>query len=235
MKKIDRSSEARSHSLHKLQKRIGGKGNIRTTILVFVAMIAVASLLFMSLEGTKETENPTTMSAVAGAPEAPEIAAIQAVLTHEFTGPDEEYLRISKDLYKQQNEPTYKGYVGKRNMPDKTEWYDYVEDAYLTYFTRIGFESFIEENPVMESHISNLDYRMNISDIAVKQVENMNAPKAYGFTAKVTYKDKDDMNFPFKISGVAIFSEDGKIDRMTISCDELLTRINEDIGKQTLP
>ena len=39
-------------------------------------------------------------------------AAIRAVLEKEFTGPDEEYLRLSEELYKQQMDPSYEGYVG---------------------------------------------------------------------------------------------------------------------------
>lgn len=224
MKNIERSNEARRDSLHKLQDKVRRKKRNGTPIFIFIAMVAIASFLVLSLG---KTEDPPTPLAAGVVEKDPIIGAIQAVLEHEFTGPDEEYLRIAEDIYKQQTDPSYGGYVGTDRLPDEAERITYLEDAYLSYFTKAGFDSFVRNTPAMAAHVFGLDYRLTISDITASQVENQNSPTAYGFTGQVKYEDKADVTTSFKISGVAIISDEGKIDMISISHGGLLDWIDE--------
>ncbi|KAA0965797.1 hypothetical protein FQ087_05855 [Sporosarcina sp. ANT_H38] len=155
-------------------------------------------------------------------------AAISAVLEKAFTGPDEEYLRLSEELYKQQMVPSYEGYVGTDVAPDTEDINLYVKESYSSYFTELGFNSFVNTTPALGFHSYPVDYQFSIADIEVVQSDNPITPKDYDFTAQVEYINADGKTTQFVISGMAICSEEGKIGRITINDGGLLKKINED-------
>ncbi|AMQ06516.1 hypothetical protein H7992_13180 [Sporosarcina sp. resist] len=155
-------------------------------------------------------------------------AVIRAVLEKVFTGPDEEYLRLSEELYKQQMDPSYEGYVGTEVAPDTEEITSYLKESYSSYFTELGFDFFVNATPALGYHSYPVDYQLSIADIEVIQSDNPIAPKEYDFTAQVEYVNEAGKTTQFEISGMAICSEEGKIGRITINDGGLLKKINED-------
>jgi hypothetical protein len=155
-------------------------------------------------------------------------AAIRAVLEHELTGPDEEYLRIVEELHRQQSDPSYKGYVGQNQLPDNTELMAYAEETYSSFFTENGLHNFMMSTPAFMYHRIELGYQMSIDDIEVIQSENPNAPKNYSFTAQVTYKNKHEETTQYEVYGDAICSEEGKIGKIYFSAGELSSKMTED-------
>lgn len=230
MQHNDRTHEARTNSLQKLQDKVSKKKRHVAPIFISIVMVAVACFLVFTL--INQSPNPTDHLAAEIENEDKNKAAIRAVLEKEFTGPDEEYLRILEELHRQQMDSSYDGYVGQDQPPDNTEYMAYIEETYASYFTENGLHNFIMTTPALMYHYngSDVDYKMSISDIEVVQSDNPNAPKKYSFSAQVEYEDKNGETTQYKVNGDAICSEEGKIGKIFFHAAGLQEKINEDLN-----
>ena len=230
MKQIERTHEARGKSWEKVQQKVGRKK--RHVVPIFISIVLVAVACFFVFTMVNPNPTPTNHLAAPVSNDDQNKAAIQAVLEHEFTGPDEEYIRLVEEMHKQQTDPTYEKYVGQEKNPDNTQYMNYLKEKYSTYFTEHGFDTFIMSTPAHFYHRLYLeDYKISISTINVVQSENPNTPKNYDFTAQVLYENKDGEKTTFEMQGKAICSEPGKIGKIYFSVQGLSEKMNEDMNK----
>ena len=147
-------------------------------------------------------------------------AAIQAVLEKEFTGPDEEYLRLEEAVEEKVKDLSEEE---RQSFPELEDLRAYVREMYVPYFTDSGLDSFINafHHPMVD--------KISIDHIEVVQSENENAPKNYSYTAQVEYEENDGDSTIleiFEISGTAICSEEGRIGKIVIDDGGLSQRRN---------
>lgn len=230
MKQIERSQEEREKSLKKLQQKVGRKKQHVAPVFISILMVAIACFFIFTIVTPKAT--PSDQLAAPVSNDDQNKAAIRAVLVHELTGPDKEYIRLVKEMHRQQTDPTYEKYVGQDKNPDDTQYMNYLREKYSTYFTEHGFDVFIMSTPAHSYHRLYLkDYKMSISAIDVVQSENPNAPKNYSFTAQVLYENKDGEKTTFELEGEAICSEPGKIGKIYFTAHGLSEKMNEDMNE----
>ena len=230
MKQIERSEEARGTSLEKMQQKVGRKK--RHVLPVFISIVMVVVACFFVFTMITPNSTPSDQLAAPVSNDDQNKAAIRAVLEHEFTGPDEEYIRLVKEMHRQQTDPTYEKYVGQDKNPDNTQYMKYLREKFSTYFTEHGFDVFIMSTPAHSYHRLYLkDYKISISTINVVQSENPDAPKNYSFTAQVLYENKDGEEMTFEMEGKAICSEPGKIGKIYFTAHGLSEKMNEDMNE----
>lgn len=243
MQHIDRSNTARRNSLLKLQDKVGREKRYVAPIFVSIAMVAVACFLIFSL--VNQNSNPTNNLAAEVADEDKNKAAVQAVLESEFTVPNEEYLRIQKNIDKKMTEISESlpeennGFGVPEDSPEWIAYEELVKKTYKPYFMDYMYEKLIPTNIAFSYHYGYGDlggdqevrYEMEVSDIQVTQSENKSAPKNYDFTAQVEYKNNDGEVSHHEIQGMAILSEEGKIGKFEIrDVGGLHEKIEEDKG-----
>lgn len=156
--------------------------------------------------------------------------AVQAVLESEFTIPNEEYVRIVKNIDKKMTEigsrtPEANEVNGDVESGVSDEWRAYeelVKKTYGPYFTDHLYEYLISNVIAFRYHYGYLSfdekvrYEMKVSDIQVIKSENKNTPKSYDFTVQVEYKNNAGEVSQHEVKGTAILSEPGKIGKFEI-------------------
>lgn len=230
MKQIERTHEARGKSWEKIQQKVGRRK--RHVVPVFISLVLVAVACFFVFTIINPNPTPSDQLAAPVSNDEQNKAAIQTVLELEFTGPDEEYIRLVEEMHRQQTDPSYEKYVGQEKNPDDTQYMSYLKKKYSEYFTEHGFELFIMSTPAHLYHSLYLEnYKISISTIHVEQSENPNAPKNYKFTAQILYENKDGEKTTFDMEGKAICSEPGKIGKIYFSAPGLSEKMNDDMNK----
>lgn len=184
-------------------------------------------------------ENPENQGEAAVTLEDKNKAAIQAVIEIEFTGPNEEYMRLLKNVLNKsrelhENEEDVKKYTSDplEGTPELVEYRKFLEKTYAPYFMDYAYDAFeLFAFSYQYSFVNEQDksYQMKVSDIEVIQSDNPNAPKKYNFTALVEYKNKSEEITQYEISGSAICSEEGKIGSIGFGDNhKLMQKVRED-------
>lgn len=147
------------------------------------------------------------------------VSTITAVLEEEFNGPDKKYLQITDEIEKSMLEDDVQAY--ERGAPELRAYEDYVKETYKNYFTENGYASF---KPFAFLYHSKNDYKIGTESIEVVQISSNE--NNYRFVVQIQYQN-DSETKKYKITGSAIFPEEGKIGK--ISFDE-----NEDMMRQIM-
>lgn len=178
-------------------------------------------------------ENPENQEEVIVSSEDKNKEAVQAVLESEFTVPNEEYLRIVKNIDKKMTEigsstPEANEVNGVEDSGVSDEWRAYedlVKKRYGPYFMDYAYETLIPNAIAFNYHYGylgfdeNVRYEMKVSDIQVTKSDNKNTPKHYDFTAQVEYTNNAGEVSQHEVKGAAILSEPGKIGKFEIRDD----------------
>lgn len=188
-------------------------------------------------------EKPEAHEEAVVSPEEQNVGAVQAVLESELTVPNEEYVRIVKNIDKKMTEigsrtPEANEVNGGVESGVSDEWRAYeelVKKTYGPYFMDYAFDTLISNVIAFRYHYGylnfdeNVRYQMNVSDIQVTKSENKNTPKQYEFTAKVDYTNNAGEVSQHEVKGMAILSEPGKIGKLNIRDDgELREKVTVD-------
>lgn len=129
------------------------------------------------------------------------IQIVEAVLKHEFSGPDKEFSQI----------------VNKDGQEKSKEINSYLNSKYEPYFTASALENFIYGGAyVYQYQNKNQNYQMSIEELKVKQSDKENGDNIYYFNAKVALESPNEKKTLYEITGEAIFSKEGKIGKFQI-------------------
>ncbi|EPD50319.1 hypothetical protein HMPREF1210_02890 [Paenisporosarcina sp. HGH0030] len=150
------------------------------------------------------------------------IAAITAVLEHDYTVPNEEYIKSWENLTKKYDEIYENDAEGTVYTSDPTEgtpereaYMDFFKKAYGPYFTDSEYDFYINSLALHPHHMGeDYSYEIKVLDIQVIKSKNPNTPLTYDFTVLVEYTKKGEKSMEFKITGDAICPEEGKIGRI---------------------
>lgn len=129
--------------------------------------------------------------------------AINKVLEHQFTGPDEKFIELLWN-------PKYKTVVN--NTEENKELDKYIEEVYGPYFTASGLESFIAAfGTQYPNYAYDNGYKLNFKGVTIDQSENISY--RYTFIAKVGYQKNEEVEKTANVEGEVFFStkEEGKI------------------------
>jgi len=182
-------------------------------------------------------DNPKAESEETVPPEDKNKAAIRAVIEKEFTGPNEEYIRVQKDLVNKSRELHGKEGVTYTTdpiigTPELAAYEEFLKKTYGSYFMDYAYEHFARVYAFSYQFSFDVDddnnYQMTVGDIEVIQSENPNASKNYSFTAQVEYKNKAGETSQHEVSGKAICSEEGKIGKIDYYSAGLMEEIRSD-------
>lgn len=145
-------------------------------------------------------------------------ATIHAVLEKVFTGPDEEYFRLKKEIEKNSVEASNE--ESEAEVQQETqEWEElraYMRESYFPYFTDVGLDTFLNTGPAFQYNAYPFNYQISIDGIEVVRSDSPNTQNIYDFTAQVKFENKTGETSQFDISGMAIFSEIGKIGKISM-------------------
>lgn len=158
------------------------------------------------------------------------ITAIRTVVENEFTGPNDEYVRLQKDIDMKMEELMSKppgSVIGA--SPDGTlEWKAYeefVEKTYKPYFTDNAFEKLLPTNfafnyqHLLTTKDDASSYELRVSDIVIKQEKEH--PTIYRFTFEVQFVNSAGETSTHQLKGEAICPLEGKIGRIQFSGDAI--------------
>ena len=168
-------------------------------------------------------------------------AAIEAVLEIEFTGPDEEYLRLRENYDAKSREFWEKDPEGETytvdpmiGTPEFMELEEYSKKTYASYFMDYAYDNF--KVWAFQYHWFGKEaiYQMDAADIEVTQSDNPKTPLQYNFTVLVEYVDKEGEAMQFEISGKVICPEEGKIGKLTYTrtAQYLIDQMRNDYPEQ---
>ncbi|MEI4769211.1 hypothetical protein WAX74_06085 [Psychrobacillus sp. FJAT-51614] len=105
--------------------------------------------------------------------------------------------------------------------PEWTAYEEFVEKTYKPYFTNNAFDKLISTNFAFDyqsyfTRADNVDYKMNVSNIVVKQEDH---PTIYRFTFEVEFVNSAGKTSTHQLIGEAICPEEGKIGRIQFGGD----------------
>lgn len=183
-----------------------------------ILLMICASLLFAgcSQNGTAEENDASDKNK----------EAIQAVIEKEFNGPDKKYRELWNAATEIQTaEMNQEEYAAWLKTPAYKEYMQYMEEAYLPYFTDNSYETFINTNAFSYS-FSDAEYKINTSEIEINQSENEET--LYNFTFIVNYKNEEGQTNDYSFGGNAIVPEEGKIGKIQFDDEDgLIEKIRE--------
>lgn len=146
------------------------------------------------------------------------IKTVEAVLKHEYTGPDKEFIQLNENIRYASANPT-EAEVAIEQI-DREKVYSYVRSVYEPYFTESGLDDFMRNMGAYLRHHQNAkEVPMSIEEMDVKQSEIKTASNQYHFTAQVALETPREGKLIYEISGKAIFSEEGKIGKIQYAAD----------------
>lgn len=138
--------------------------------------------------------------------------AIQAVIETEFNGPDKKYVELwdtaTETQTAEMNQEEYNAWL---ETPEYKNYMNYMEEAYLPYFTENGYETFINTSAFSYS-FSDAEYKINTSDIEINQSDN--EPTLYNFTFTVNYENEDGDANDYNFEGNTLVPQEGKIGKI---------------------
>ncbi|MGI2326875.1 hypothetical protein [Planococcus sp. YIM B11945] len=144
----------------------------------------------------------------------PSEEAVITVLTHEFTGPDKEFIQIKEELQNKMIEQ--KTSVLQNDDPKLKEYNAYMNKTYEAYFSEKGYSRF--KPFAFGYHFLGGEYEMEIKTSQLKkQTEN---PDTYAFVLEVDYQTDKGEEKEFEVIGTATVASEGKIEQLDIDEDE---------------
>lgn len=155
------------------------------------------------------------------------IKTVEEVLKLELTAPDWGYVELSKEMPTPTPNPSEEEIQKAQAFSEK--YTEYVKSKYEPYFTENGLNNFLVAGPVYQYHVHDKEYKLTIEDMEVVQSENENAKNQYEITVHVAYEEPNEEKETYEVNGVAFFSEDGKIGKMSIGDKEqlLMSKLRE--------
>lgn len=192
----------------------------------YILCLVLASLAFAgcSQEGTVEERETTEVEQSK--------ATIKTVLEKEFTGPNEEVIKLKEEidekLSEKMEDAAEEGIVSlSEDDPEQQSYLSYLENTYASYFTEKAFDEF-SKTVAFSHHQPGDSYKINISDVEIFQSEN--TPTNFKFTVHVNYENPFQESAKYEIGGSTIITEDGKIGKIDFDDkDGLFQKINVDI------
>lgn len=173
-------------------------------------------------EKPSDSENQGVLSKEVSNSEEINIRIVQAVLEHEFTGPNKEFIRLKENVRKALINPTEAELAIEE--ADRKKVSDHVRRIDERYFTESGLEGFMKSTPAHKFQNSVAEYQLGVEEMEVKQSDYKNASNQYHFTVQVAIESPGEEKTLYEVSGKAIFSEEGKIGRMFIADKDGLLR-----------
>ncbi|MCA0970853.1 hypothetical protein LCM20_09645 [Halobacillus litoralis] len=136
-----------------------------------------------------------------------DVETIEAMLTQQFTGPDQKMMELLNDP----DHVTVIG-LGETKRPEEpNELEQYLEATYHPYFTDQEYEDFIGAFAMAPHVFGEADaYQFEVEQVIVKDVEATDG--AYDFTVEIRY-EKDGTEENTQVSGRINVNEEGKISR----------------------
>lgn len=169
------------------------------------------------------------------------ITAIRAVIEQEFTGPNEEYMRLEKNIDKKLTKMLGNLPEGENGVSlpvDSPEWVEYNEflkKTYEPYFMDYAYDSLISINFAFSYQFKftgeeDHHFQMKVSDIEVNQEKEH--PTIYRFTFQVDFENSTGKTTQHQLRGEAICPKEGKIGRINFQDTlGLLEEIKKDTGR----
>ncbi len=157
-------------------------------------------------------------------PQDENITTIETVLEHQFTGPDQELIKLLENP----NNQTIIGKEGGNGASEakQTELDLYLEETYKSYFTEDMYNEFIGTYALgYHTAAYNNGYQLEVRNIDIKQ--NDTTENAYDFTVNVQYQKENNKKMSSEVTGRAHIYEEGKISNIDFSDDDgLLEALN---------
>lgn len=180
-------------------------------VIAVAAFIIILIPLGLSLISSDSAQNPSDSISMK---EAADIKTIEAVITNNFTGPDENWLKIMNDTSSEEEEGEIKGLSEYEEGLYKE--YFASDRAYVEYVSRYG--SVIWNEPA-KNH-----YTLRVLDINYEKTSSDEI--IYNFTAKIEYKKKGSNTANVgTITGQANLNEEHKIEVMLIEYFDLINEL----------
>ncbi|MGI2329063.1 hypothetical protein [Planococcus sp. YIM B11945] len=215
MKQVGRTDEARKTSFVKLQHKMKRKKNVRLApAFISVAMLAIVFIFaFTFFNGDSLSENDVA-SGTSGIDKNE--AVIREVLEKEFTGPDEEYIRLMQRMFQQQKgdmtEEEYNAFQKSSVVQDFTS---YEKAKYAGFFTENGLDRFINSGLAFIFSSAEGDHQISLGEVEITR--NENNPALYQFAFTVNFESGSGEKEQFALEGDAIVPEEGKIGKFNLS------------------
>lgn len=188
---------------------------VLSLMIITVAFFIVACSTDNDTSSKGKTENTTTETDSNNANRE----AINKVLEHQFSGPDEKFIDLMWN-------PKYKTVVN--NQEENKELDRYVEEVYGPYFTASGLDSFISMFGTQYPYYAyESGYKLSFKGVKIEQNENISY--RYSFIANVGYQKNGDEEKTANVKGEIIFStkEKGKIERFEYKDETLSVKLRE--------
>lgn len=180
-------------------------------IMAVAAFIIILIPLGRSLISSDSVRNPSDSISEK---EAADIRTIEAVITNNFTGPNENWLKIMNDTSSEEEEGEIKGLS------------EYEEGLYKAYFAseRAYVEYVSKYGSVVWNELARYHYTLRLLEINCEKTSSDEI--IYNFTAKIEYKKKGSSTANIgTITGQANLNEGHKIEVMLIEYSGLINEL----------
>ncbi|AQQ53147.1 hypothetical protein [Planococcus lenghuensis] len=167
--------------------------------------------------------------------------AIQAVITEMFTAPNEQLRELKQqadELYESDPYSTEEEYTAFMESPEQQAIETYLEETYAPYFTADGFQDQRAGGFSPGYALIGLgkENQAIVRPIEIDQSDNSTAENNYYFTFMVDYTNTAGVTKPYKLEGMAIVPEKGKIGKIIFTDDEgLFEQVSDDRNSELQP